>query len=219
MISLFSGTPGSGKSLNAAREIRVFLRDCGDVIGTFPINEKCLFKHTKYQYHYIDIFNLDPKQLIEFALSHERKKPNPEGSFLLVIDEAQRKFNSREWNTKDRGAWITFFAEHRHLGFDIILISQNDRMLDRQIRCLIEYNFVHRKYSQFGIAGRIFSVFTGQYVVIKTWVPLKEKISSYFFRGNKQLYNFYDSFQLFDKVEEGDKGTPDDALSEAESPT
>lgn len=219
MISLFSGTPGSGKSLNACREIRVFLRDCGPVIGTFPINEECLFKNTKYKYYYVDIFALNPKMLRDFALEHERKKPNPEGSFLLVIDEAQRKFNTRDWGRNDRNDWITFFAEHRHLGFDVILISQNERMLDRQIRDCVEYNFMHRKYSQFGIAGKIFSKFTGQFVVIKTWRPLREKISSYFFRGSKSLYNFYDSFYIFGGAEEGGQGGPDEDPAEGESPT
>lgn len=216
MISLFSGTPGSGKSLNACREIRIFLKSCGPVIGTFSINENCLIKNSKFDYQYIDIYKLDPKKLVEFSKTHKKKSGNPEGSFLLVIDEAQRLFNSRSWNAPNRSEWITFFAEHRHLGFDIILISQNDRMLDRQIRSLIEFNFIHRKYSQFGFAGRLFSLFTGQFVVVKVWYPLKEKVSAYFFRGSKKLYNFYDSYQLFGVVEEGDKGSHDDATPTAE---
>lgn len=211
MISLFSGTPGSGKSLNACREIRIFLRSCGDVIGTFAINKDCLFKNSKYEYHYIDIYKLDPKELVEFSKTHKKKSGNPEGSFLLVIDEAQRLFNSRSWNAPNRSEWITFFAEHRHLGFDIILISQNDRMLDRQIRSLIEFNFIHRKYSQFGFAGKIFALFTGQFVVVKIWYPLKEKVSAYFFRGSKKLYNFYDSYQLFGEAEDGDGDPSEDS--------
>lgn len=218
MISLFSGTPGSGKSLNACREIRVFLRS-GDVIGTFPINSDCLLKNSKGVYTYIDIYALKPKFLRDYAREHRKNKSNIEGSFLLVIDEAQRIFNSRSYSSKDRLDWITFFAEHRHLGFDVILICQNERMLDRQIRECVEYNFVHRKYSQFGIAGKIFSLFTGQFVVVKTWRPLKEKISSYFFRGSKALYNFYDSYQLFDSLEEGDKGDPDEGEEKGVSPT
>ena len=92
-------------------------------------------------------------------------------------------------------------------------------MLDRQIRECIEYTFVHRKMSQFGIAGRIFSLFTGQFVVVKTWRPLKEKISSYFFRGSKSLYNFYDSYMLFDSPEEGGEGDPDEGEEKGVAPT
>lgn len=208
MISLYSGTPGSGKSLDASNQIRIFLKNQGPVIGTFPINTKYLIRGSKYSYYYKNIYSLTPKYLVDFAKEHKSKKNNPEGSFLLVIDEAQRIFNSRDWNSCNRNDWITFFAEHRHLGFDIILISQNDRMLDRQIRTLIEFNYIHRKYSQFGFVGKIFSIFTGQFVVVKVWYPLKEKVYAQFFRGTKKLYNFYNSYELFDVPENGGEGDP-----------
>lgn len=211
MITLYSGTPGSGKSLNAAAKVRASLKWYRPVIGTFHINKDCLYKNSKYEYTYVNIYDLEPSFLVEYAKKNLPKKSNPEGSFLLVIDEAQRIFNSRSWNEKNRNDWITFFAEHRHLGYDIILISQNDRMLDRQIRSLIEYNVMHRKLSQFGFLGKLFSLFSGQFVVIETWYPLKEKISASFFRGEKKLYNFYDSFEDFSVgAESGGQGDPDE---------
>lgn len=215
MISLYSGTPGSGKSLNAAAKVRASLKWYRPVIGTFHINEECLYKNSKYKYTYVNIYDLEPKFLVDYAKENLPKKKNPEGSFLLVIDEAQRIFNSRAWNAKDRSDWITFFAEHRHLGFDIILISQNDRMLDRQIRSLIEYNVIHRKMSQFGIVGKFFSLFSGQFVVVETWYPLKEKVNATFFRGEKKLYNFYNSFEDFSEGAEdgGSGGSPSDEPS------
>ena len=123
MITLYSGTPGSGKSLNGAAKVRSWLKWYGPVIGTFHINKECLYKNSKYEYTYVNIYDLKPQFLVEFARKNRPKKKNPEGSFLLIIDESQRIFNSRAWNAKDRNDWITFFAEHRHLGFDIILIS------------------------------------------------------------------------------------------------
>lgn len=203
MISLYSGTPGSGKSLDAAAKVRASLKWYRPVIGTFHINKDCLYKNSKYEYTYVNIYNLKPEFLVKYAKEHMPAKRNPEGSFLLVIDEAQRIFNSRDWNSQDRMGWITFFAEHRHLGFDIILISQNDRMLDRQIRALIEYNYIHRKLSAFGILGKIFSIFSGQFVVVRQWYPLKERIDGSFFRGEKKLYDFYDSFEDFGCTEDG----------------
>lgn len=211
MISLYSGTPGSGKSLDAAAKVRASLKWYRPVIGTFHINKECLYKNSKYEYTYINIYKLTPSFLVSYAKQHRPDKNNVEGSFLLVIDEAQRIFNSRDWNSKNRNEWITFFAEHRHLGYDIILIAQNDRMLDRQIRALIEYNVVHRKMSAFGILGKIFSIFSGQFVVVNTWYPLKERISGSFFRGEKKLYNFYDSFEDFASDEDGGGGSPSDS--------
>lgn len=211
MISLYSGTPGSGKSLDAAAKVRASLKWYRPVIGTFHINKDCLYKNSKYEYTYINIYNLTPDFLVSYAKQHRPHKQNVEGSFLLVIDEAQRIFNSRDWNSKNRNQWITFFAEHRHLGYDIILIAQNDRMLDRQIRALIEYNVIHRKMSAFGILGKIFSIFSGQFVVVNTWYPLKERIGASFFRGERKLYNFYDSFEDFGSDEDGGGGTPSDS--------
>ena len=92
MISLYSGTPGSGKSLHCAQIIRAHLKLYSDVIGTFHINEKCLFKNSKYKYTYINIYSLTPSFLVAYAKTHKLKK-GVEGSFLLVIDEAQRLFN------------------------------------------------------------------------------------------------------------------------------
>lgn len=207
MISLYSGTPGSGKSLHCAQVIRNHLKFYSDVIGTFHINQECLFKKSPYEYTYVNIYSLTPSFLVAYAKTHKLKK-GVEGSFLLVIDEAQRLFNSRTWNNKDRNEWITFFAEHRHLGFDIILVSQNDRMLDRQIRALIEYEFIHRKVTQFGLKGKILSVFVGTFAYVKNWYPLKEKIESAFFRADKRLFNFYNTFEDFSAVEVEGIGVP-----------
>ena len=49
MIYLFSGTPGSGKSLHAADYVRYSLKFRAPVIGTFHINKDCLFKNSKYE--------------------------------------------------------------------------------------------------------------------------------------------------------------------------
>lgn len=215
MISLYCGTPGSGKSLHSAMVVRADLKYYRPVIGTFHINENALFKNSKYSYTYKSIYELEPKFLVDFAKKNLKKKGNPEGSFLLVIDECQRIFNPREWGRKDRTEWITFFAEHRHLGYDVILVSQNDRMLDRQIRSLIEYSYIHRKVSQFGFAGKILGLIMGQFVFVKMWYPLKEKIGADFFRGDKKLYSFYDSFEDFSAPEVGAGGLP---TEEAEKP-
>lgn len=214
MIYLFSGTPGSGKSLHCASYVRYALKFRSPVIGTFHINKDCLFKNSKYEYFYKNIYELTPEFLYQFALDHkDLMKRHIESSFLLVIDEAQRIFNSRTWNNKGRNEWITFFAEHRHLGFDIILVSQNDRMLDRQIRALIEYEYIHRKVTQAGLKGKILSLFVGRFCYVKYWYGMKERLESEFYRANKKLYNFYDSFEDFKKISETSEssgnGAPD----------
>lgn len=201
MIELYSGTPGSGKSLHLARKVRDSLKFSCPVIGTFHINKDMLWKNSKYPYTYINIYELTPKKLLEYYQQHKDQylKKGVEGSFLLVIDECQRIFNSRTWQeTKNRNEWITFFAEHRHFGFNVILVSQMDIMIDRQIRGLLEYNYLHRKVDNFGIGGKFFSFFLGNFVVVKTWYAIKGfNLGSEFIRGNKKLYNFYNTFEDF----------------------
>ena len=75
----------------------------------------------------------------------DNHKIGKEGQTLVVIDECQIIFNCRDFGRKDRNAWVTFFAQHRKLGFNVILITQSDRMLDRQIRSLVEEEVKHRK--------------------------------------------------------------------------
>jgi zona occludens toxin (predicted ATPase) len=121
---------------------------------------------------------------------------------VLYIDEAQLLFNSREWQSKERHEWLTFFTQHRHFGYDIILVAQFDRMLDRQIRGLIEYDYVHRKINRAGRFGAFLGFMTGGnlFVMIKNWYPISEKVSSEFFLGNKKLYDLYDSYNCFSPV-------------------
>lgn len=216
MIELYSGTPGSGKSLHLARKVRDCLKFSCPVIGTFHINKDMLWKHSKYPYTYVNIYDLSPRFLMEYYESHKEQylKRGVEGSFLLVIDECQRIFNSREWQVNsDRKDWITFFSEHRHYGFNVILVSQMDIMIDRQIRGLLEYNYLHRKVDNFGIGGHIMKIFLGNFCVVKTWYAIKGyNLGSEFIRGNKKLYNFYNTFEDFAFIGRGEvqESCPDD---------
>ena len=89
-------------------------------------------------------------------------------------------------------------------------------MLDRQIRALIEYEYIHRKVSNFGWKGKILSLlaFGNLFVSVKIWYPMKEKTSSEWYRAKKMYYGLYDTFAMFDglgQAEDGGKGDPADA--------
>lgn len=122
-----------------------------------------------------------------------------EGRLRVYIDECQLIFNAREWNITGRKEWLSFFTQHRKYGYDIYLIAQFDRMIDRQIRSLIEYEVIHRKASNFGTMGTLFSLFTGGnlFVAVTMWYPMKEKIESQFFKANRKYYSLYDTYNTF----------------------
>lgn len=197
MIMLFSGTPGSGKSLDVARRIMGRLNAGRPVISNFPVNLEMIRARGRDKFCYLPNDVLSPDILLDIAKSFGGR--GREGETLLVLDEAQLLFNAREWDAQGRKAWLSFFSQHRKYGFDVILVAQFDRMLDRQIRSLIEYEFVHRKVSNFGKAGKIFSVFAlGKlFVSVKIWYPLKQKVDSEFFTFRPKLGKLYDTFADF----------------------
>lgn len=200
MINLFTGTPGSGKSLDMARFIYSFNRQKKPVICNFEIDSSKL-RHSEL-FTYVQNIDLSVEFLVEYAKSYFKNKKLKESSIVLVIDECQMMFNSRDWSKPDRQDWNRFFQIHRHYGFDIYLVTQFDSMIDKQIRSLVEYNYIHRKLSNFGWKGWFLSALflsPRMFVCIKYWYPMKEKINSEFFRGRKKLYSLYDTFDLSSK--------------------
>lgn len=236
MIYLFSGTPGSGKSLHTARAIKIALRMKEPVICNFPIKEDV----KGYEYFtYKPNWELTPEYLIKFSQNYFNGRRIKEDAITLVIDECQLLFNSRDWQHAGRNQWLSFYTQHRHYGYHIILICQFDRMIDRQIRCLIEYNFIHRKMSNMGWRGFILNILLGgkSFVCVKVWYPLNEKVGSEIFHARKRLYSIYDTFTILstedetkkdkktikvsvespDESEDGDSGAPaDDAPGDAD---
>lgn len=198
MIYLYSGTPGSGKSLHMAREILIWLKlKRKSVIANFDINYDIVDKKkkgNKGKFTYIANKNLTVSALVEYAKKYHIK--GKERQTLLCIDECQTHFNPREFNRKDRLDWNNFFSQHRKLGFEVILTTQTDRLIDRQIRSLIEYEVKHRKVNNFKIGKLLpFPCFCA----ITYWYGVRERLGSEFFTYSKKLSNLYDSYKMFEE--------------------
>lgn len=196
MIRLYSGTPGSGKSLHNAKDVINRSRFGKPVIGNFPCD---LSRFPKANYTYVPNYELTPDYLMNYSREYFKGKPIREGRILLVIDECQLMFNSRDWQQKGRNEWLSFFTQHRKYGYDITLIAQFDRMIDKQLRGVIEYEYVHRKLSNYGFGGKLMSLLFGgnTFVVVQMWYPLKLKIGQEFVHARKRFYSIYDTFGTF----------------------
>ncbi|MDO4554647.1 MAG: zonular occludens toxin domain-containing protein [Lachnospiraceae bacterium] len=208
MIYFYSGTPGSGKSLHVAQEIYDSLRCGKNVIANFQINEKAvkpLWRRKKGSFICVDNWELNTDGLIGFANNFHKKNADGniiEGQTLLILDECQLIFNARSWNEKGRNLWNSFFTQHRKYGYDVILVSQFDRLVDRQIRSLIEYELKHRKINNFKFFGQVLGLLSGGalFCYVTYWYGVKEKINVTFFRGQKRYYNLYNSYKLFENA-------------------
>lgn len=209
MIILYSGTPGSGKSLHCASNIYYNLKyGHNEFLCNFPINMDYFKPSQRERFHFIENKDITPDFLQSFSSAYFSSHPaknvrDAEGRIKLYIDEAQILFNAREWQKTYRDGWTRFFSIHRHLGYDIYLISQFDRMLDRQIRSLIEYEYSHRKISNIGSMGKFVNLLCagGLFYSRKLWYPQHDKVGGEFFRYKRKYDRLYDTHQNF--TEEG----------------
>lgn len=142
--------------------------------------------------------------LYSFALQfhkRDRKGNIIEHQTLLVLDECQDLFNKREWARKDRLAWIEFFREHRKYGYDVYLISQDDQVIDKQIRSILQFKVEHRSVKNYKLAGKMLAFLSGGNLFV--WIlsnyqirSRDSRIKSEYFTG-KKFYDFYNSYETF----------------------
>lgn len=225
MITLYSGTPGSGKSYHIADKVATGALFGRQYICNFPTDlenfsirgifrpllrfewSKKIFQRLPYSLThykvkappiYMDTSAITVQWLIDYAQLHH--SAGREGQTTVVIDEAGIKFNCRGFSAKDRQEWLDFFAKHRHYGFDFILISQHDRQLDRQIRYCIEQENKHYKLSNFNWFGRLLSLLAGGtlFVVHESWYGFHgERNGTEVLRFRKKVASIYDTHYKF----------------------
>ena len=143
-IELYTGFVGSGKSFNATKtgiqvaEAPLYNRY---VVANFPIKKRkklfsFLYKGDKKYFNtrwiYKDNDELTVQYLVKKSLEMGWNKK--ESSALIIFDEASIPFNARSFKTADRMDWIKFLTQSRKFGYDVIFITQDSRMLDKQIR-------------------------------------------------------------------------------------
>lgn len=215
MIRFYSGTPGSGKSLHAAADIYEWLRSGKNVIANFAVRDDLVKPKGKKKplghfiyYKNVDLMNeeSDPVScLTGFALNfHSKDKDGRmmEGQTLLVIDEAGIVFNSRDWHSKYRPAWLEFFAQHRKYGYEIIMVAQSERQIDRQIRANFEYEYTHKRVGNFKRLGKLLELggVRKMFCYVVRWYGIKGqdgRVAAKFFHAEKKYCRLYNTTALF----------------------
>ena len=211
MISFYSGTPGSGKSLEVAKDILNSLKyKRKNVISNIDIDRSAIYKKGKInvkkngRFYYLDNEFIN----VDFFNNYAKKfhKPNIESQTLIVIDEAQMLFSPTVVKIKNqedknfRNKWLKFFTQHRKLGYDIILVSQFDRLIDAQVRCLFEYNVIHRKVNNFKVGWILGLLNISIFCSINYWYGVNEKMYSEFYMYKKKYSRIYNSYKIHDEV-------------------
>lgn len=144
MITLYTGSVGSGKSFHGVEIGWEWIKKRRRrVIANFPLIFKK--KESKLEERWIFEDEITVEWLM--AKSIENGWYGKESQCCVIIDEAGIIFNSRDWQTKggERMKWIKFLSQSRKFGYDFIFICQADRMIDKQIRGLVEFEVKHLK--------------------------------------------------------------------------
>lgn len=170
MIVFFVGTPGSGKTYEAVKKIvdnlRIGRTVCTNIDGMDDPQcreyMKSMLGLDDFTYHHNFRF-LTRDQVTKFWKSEEKEKILPlsgeivkhkelicpKGS-LIIIDEAHKFFNARDWQNKENRELADWASTHRHEGYDLVLITQDIEKVEKQVRSLTEWSYFFRKVNFLG---------------------------------------------------------------------
>lgn len=136
MLEVFEGKMGGGKTLYAVKRAAQRIALGGTVATNIELNWGAFAKAVKRQ------FGVEPSES-QYIFLDRTKLANfhvhtpggtPDLFSLVIIDEGQLEWNSRDYAKTDRGqrALLTFIPQSRKACTDIILITQHRANLDAQ---------------------------------------------------------------------------------------
>lgn len=195
-VYLYSGTPGSGKSYEAVLNAWRNCKKRRFVIANFALKftAKEIAQGIDQYFFYWPNESITIENLMRFAIERGMIAKMQENQCMVIIDEAGGRYNARDFKNSDRTQWIDFFSQHMKMGFDFILVAQMDRMIDRQIRGVIETEFKFRNINRFGPFALLpIKVF----VKVETWYGLRQRVGAEFRIFRWKVANRYDRFKMF----------------------
>lgn len=209
-ITIYSGTPGSGKTLHAVADIRDNLnrrRGPRPVLANFDVNVSGC-RHPDFQR--FDNAEITPAMLTSFAdhFWDYGGVPYREDYLLLVLDECSLIFNSRLWMSKGTGRgdsrmdWLEFMSQHRKYGYRIILVTQSAKMIDNQFRMLVDDEINHRRVDRMGRIGALLGVLTAHrlFLLVRYLFQTRERLGMRFFWRSDVVGRMYDTNTRLRKV-------------------
>lgn len=231
MIYFVNGRPGGGKSLFMAEKIYKQIKRGKNVIANFEINmdyfEKCRHPEKLGKFIYVSnaelttqaYLNIKPTEkkfsyidgLWGYALNfHDLSDKGKKVQTILILDECALLFNSRTFSARDRLAWLDLFVNHRKLRYDIYLIAQDEKQIDKQIREMFQKEVECRDVGKIKIFGKFLSLLAGgslfvrinrDYTLVSGFSKKNARESARYYTGRK-YFKFYDSYKLFGRPTE-----------------
>lgn len=173
MINILTGRPGTGKTYGLVRIAYHAVKQGTDVYSNFKIDFQNMEKENIGRLNRHLFFWEDVNDLIKIKKG------------IILIDEAQIYFNSRNWlNLPLRLQYK--FQQHRKHGLDIYGAVQNVNRIDKIVRELVNKIFVVRKLGIFCISN--------QYDIEDIDSKKRRSIWTSFYLFSKKLAGCYDTF-------------------------
>ena len=150
MIIMHDGVPGSGKTYDTIRKI-IYALKAGRIVYTNidGLNDEVCLEYlafhcalTRDQLSQQLIFMTNDQVLCFWTFA--------EKGALIVIDEVQKYFNSKSWSSQDNKDFSAWADEHRHDGFDLIMMTPNLKKVDSGVRATMQMRYRYRKVNFFG---------------------------------------------------------------------
>lgn len=197
-VKLLLGRPGSGKSYESVvHYVLPALKKKRTVVTNLSLNLSALAAYDPSYPDYVVLVHDQPTRaafssLDDYTQYTDKRNVDTLEGVLFVIDEAHKSVPSGNQNTSQ--AVIKWFAEHRHSGSDVVLITQDSRKLHRHILSLVDDVIVCTKNRVFGSTSsyrrRIKDGIGGDYLgdaVVRKY--------------NKKFFAFYQSYTQGGKKE------------------
>lgn len=208
-INVYTGVPGSGKSLHAAADIRDSLtrRYPRPVIANFPLSADApLTDEQRVNFTFLPNEEMTAGRICGICddIWHDSDRAFREDYITLVLDECQLIFNSRRWSDRSRMAYLEFLSQSRKYGVKVILVTQSVKMIDNQFRMLIEVEHNHRRIRSMGPAGwAVTAPFGGRlFLIVRYLFQANERLGMGLFRGRKKDMQMYDSYIKLNRSED-----------------
>lgn len=182
MLYLYTGVPGAGKTLYAVSNLLKRKDFKGRPIFVDGIKD---LDHDKINY-----FDIPEGESIQTW-----PKWAPPGA-IIVVDECQRIFRPRPSGSKVPD-YVAELETHRHRGLDFILITQHPRLIDINLRSLIEHH-THLSKTNLGIRRKL-EWTTGGAKDPESRTNIKEALVSVY-KLDKSAYGLYKSAEVHTKI-------------------
>ncbi|KAB7663027.1 zonular occludens toxin domain-containing protein [Bacillus sp. B1-b2] len=206
MIETYLGTIGSGKSYHALEKIVATLKKGKYVVSNFPLKftEGMINRGYAERFMYVPDEFLMGEEGVAFLYELQKKMnfydEGGEGYCLVVIDEAGNYFPPEDNSKYSTKMWKLFFTQSRKMGYDFLLICQDDNsQINKTIRKCVEYRVVHRKANNvFPFKLLPFTLF----MYVTYWAQQRERLSSESSIYVKSFGQLYDTSMMFGEIDE-----------------